>query len=442
MGALKQLWNLSGGLDIDAKAYITAAGLTDSTQILSINNFVKGLKEVSLWNKMYAIYPFIGGTAATHKWNLKDSRDLDAAFRLTFNGAAATHNQYGIDWPAVATINANTHFNPSADPYNFGMTAYIGNNIDQGYIMGNFNGSASANLQGGGRKPTGSIYNVSPYAVALPTPLYSLYNIFGVVSLNRTSNVYSSIYRNGIKMGSNTATESASVNAIIFLNNVTSNFSAGNSRMQFAAIHQGLTDSENVIFSTLINNMQTSLSRSYDPSLTTYNYLGDSITWGQASSFSNSWAQIIAISKSAYSYNLGYPGYDSTNIINLSLPLLPNKTSKDKYVFLAIGINDISSMSSTQYNTNMHTIVNTLITKGYDNTNIIIPTIYWNQSATVPTYNTIISDIWTEYNLSIKPDVYTAMLNGGTSSLLHPDGVHLNTAGHLLAGNTILAAMP
>jgi hypothetical protein len=36
--------------------------------------------------KFMAIYPLVGGTQSTTKWNLKDPRDLDAAYRLSFYG--------------------------------------------------------------------------------------------------------------------------------------------------------------------------------------------------------------------------------------------------------------------------------------------------------------------------------------------------------------------
>ena len=99
------------GLDSDAQAFITAAGITDSTQKTAINTLVSSLKSAGLWSKCYAIYPFVGGTATTHKWNLKDPRDLDAAYRLTFpNGA--THSSTGVDWNGTNQY-ANTFFTPS-----------------------------------------------------------------------------------------------------------------------------------------------------------------------------------------------------------------------------------------------------------------------------------------------------------------------------------------
>ena len=64
------------------------------------------LKAASIWTKMQALYPFVGGTATTHKWNLKDPRDLDAAYRIVFNGGW-THNSNGIQGDG-STGYANT----------------------------------------------------------------------------------------------------------------------------------------------------------------------------------------------------------------------------------------------------------------------------------------------------------------------------------------------
>ncbi len=44
---------------------------------------------------MRALYPFVGGTASTHKFNLKNPLDTNAAYRLTFFGGV-THSSNGI----------------------------------------------------------------------------------------------------------------------------------------------------------------------------------------------------------------------------------------------------------------------------------------------------------------------------------------------------------
>lgn len=74
------------GVDPDAQAFITAAGITNATEQGALNVLVKGLKTDLIWTKMLAVYPFVGGTATTCKYNLKNPADTNAAFRLFFGG--------------------------------------------------------------------------------------------------------------------------------------------------------------------------------------------------------------------------------------------------------------------------------------------------------------------------------------------------------------------
>ena len=94
--------------DTDASAFITIAGITNTNQQTAINTLVNELKLYGIWNKMKAIYPFVGGSAASHKWNLKDPRDLNVAYRLTFTGGW-THTSTGAQ-PNGTNANADTFF--------------------------------------------------------------------------------------------------------------------------------------------------------------------------------------------------------------------------------------------------------------------------------------------------------------------------------------------
>jgi hypothetical protein len=97
--------------DSDAQAFITAAAITNEAQQTAIDNLVIALKsKTGIWTKMKAIYPVVGGTNAAHKWNLKDPRDLDVAFRLTFNGTI-NHSSTGM-LPDGTSGYSNTHYNP------------------------------------------------------------------------------------------------------------------------------------------------------------------------------------------------------------------------------------------------------------------------------------------------------------------------------------------
>lgn len=87
-------------LDPDAAAFLTVTGITDTTITNAINNLVISLKADSLWTKLIFAYPFVGGTANTNKYNLKNPVDSNAAFRLGYvvnSGAVMTHSLSGFE---------------------------------------------------------------------------------------------------------------------------------------------------------------------------------------------------------------------------------------------------------------------------------------------------------------------------------------------------------
>jgi len=87
-------------LDPDAEAFLTATGISGSIITDAINNLVISLKADSLWTKLLFAYPFVGGTADTNKYNLKNPVNSDAAFRLAYvvnSGAVMTHSANGFE---------------------------------------------------------------------------------------------------------------------------------------------------------------------------------------------------------------------------------------------------------------------------------------------------------------------------------------------------------
>jgi hypothetical protein len=89
---------------------------------------------------MHAIYPFVGGTSTTHKYNLKNPADTDAAFRLTFFGGL-THSTNGITGNALNGY-ALTHLNAATTILNNGaIGVYSRTNVsEQGYDFTNIVG--------------------------------------------------------------------------------------------------------------------------------------------------------------------------------------------------------------------------------------------------------------------------------------------------------------
>lgn len=107
----------SGGISFDQNAadYLTAAGITDATQKAAYNTLVVTLKAYSIYSKLFALYPFLGGTAASHKWNAINPADTDGAFRLTFTGGV-THASTGITFNGTTGF-ADTKFNASSSGF-------------------------------------------------------------------------------------------------------------------------------------------------------------------------------------------------------------------------------------------------------------------------------------------------------------------------------------
>src|SRR3954470_17406839 len=97
-------------------SYLAATGLSPS-YTPALDGLVVGLKSNGLWSKMTAVYPFVGGTAGLHRWNLKDPRDLDAAYRLTYNPGSGGHSTAGGYQPNLtpdATFGwGDTHLVPA-----------------------------------------------------------------------------------------------------------------------------------------------------------------------------------------------------------------------------------------------------------------------------------------------------------------------------------------
>lgn len=132
--------------DVDAQKYIDSAGITNATEKTAIRNCVKQLKDSALWNKLDAIYPFLGSTSASCKWNLKNPVNSDAAFRLTFSGGWTFSSTGAL--PNGVNAYANTYWNSiaNAGTANASMGVYLRTNTADGakIDMGFFRSSPTA----------------------------------------------------------------------------------------------------------------------------------------------------------------------------------------------------------------------------------------------------------------------------------------------------------
>lgn len=254
--------------DPDATLFTTAAGITDSTQSSAINTLVGAMKTAGIWSKMVAVYPFVGGTASAHKWNLKDPRDLDAACRLVFSGSW-THASTGIAGDGSSAY-ADTKLNPatalSATSY-AEMTYYRTNPSQpvtypgQGARIDNTSPeqSFSSHFYSG----DGNTYVDFGKRVVVSNSTYG--SATGLYSISRTSDSLITVYRNGVSKatGTTTGNQLPSLNAYLGAMYYNGGGATGfNTReMAFYAISSGLTDSEMSALYAAVQAFQTTLGR-------------------------------------------------------------------------------------------------------------------------------------------------------------------------------------
>jgi hypothetical protein len=243
-------------IDTDAQAFITAAGITNATQQSAVNQLVLDLKSANIWTKMKAIYPIVGGTASSHKWNLKDPRDLDAAFRLTF-ATGWTHSSTGMlptsayaNTFLAANVMGQNSVHLSAYIRTNGTGIYIGSAENRFWFTPNLNGTSGFSELNTGAPDVGASYTRS-----LNTAMW-------VVS--RTAGTTTKTFNKGSLIHTNTLTSRTpnTYNQYIGArNNANTADNFTNTQFSLVSFGDGLTDAEIGNLTTAVNTYQTTLGR-------------------------------------------------------------------------------------------------------------------------------------------------------------------------------------
>jgi len=248
----------------EAADFIAATGITDSTQIDAINAMVTDLKAAGIWWKLRAIYPFVGGNADAHKFNLKDARDLDACYRLVYHGAA-THDANGVTWVggAVAdtkfTQNERSAF--SKGKMSLHYYSRTANPVPEGVDIGGGNAGSIARFA---IRLGGQVYcELNDNGPSPESASYTATGLFSVCRADTTT--HRTLYKNGaiISTATSTTGNEQQTSTIIGNQNLAgvgdSYPSARN--CAYAAIGYGLTDSEEAAHYTIVQAFQTALGR-------------------------------------------------------------------------------------------------------------------------------------------------------------------------------------
>jgi hypothetical protein len=231
-----------------------------------------------LWDKCQAIYPFLGGTTIdTHKWNIKNVADTNAAFRLTATVVSGfTYSESGVQSNTTA-IGQNQFLNtfyipfsktslttPQANTNSAHMSAYVS-------IAPTLNGST---IIGSAIPGLGSTFQLGRLSTGGGTVFAGVntqnlqYMTAGVISTGfympvRTGPTTNVFYKNGVNANSPVGATStvASPNSVTYLFNRTPLTVASNGRIGFVSFGDGLTAQESLDFYNIVQAYQTALGR-------------------------------------------------------------------------------------------------------------------------------------------------------------------------------------
>jgi hypothetical protein len=252
--------------DLDALNFISAAGITSITERYAINNLVVDLKTTNdLWNSLKAIYPMVGGTSTSCKFNLKDPRDLDAAFRITFSGGW-TFSSTGAQ-PNGTNSSGNTYYNPYVEgsPTSSSLSWYSRtNSAYAGAEMGSQPGDGKRWLlllkypTGGGNGVFESQFNNTGTGNA--NVELGATTTLGLFMGTRTSATFHRGLRQGVQIVSNTQTMTDdNPNANVTFGSFEGLYS--NRECAFASIGEGIFGSVPTTFNTIVQKFNTTLGR-------------------------------------------------------------------------------------------------------------------------------------------------------------------------------------
>ena len=266
--------------DLDASKVIEtvrSTGVTITPAMMHYAHYlISNMKNIGTWQLSNAVYGFVGGTSASHKFNWKDLRDVDAAFRLTYTGGV-THSANGIQFdgstgysnsfliPSTTLSSASTNLytyvkassitTANTTPYVMGVVAVpsVGNNFG---ITNRHNGTSNTKIF---VSTNASIIDAANQSGAVAVPFLKSYSgnyLSGVMGL----------WSNGVKLTTTNidAGQSALPSSSVYIganNSPVGVQNFDNKLLSCVMIGAGLTDAQIIQRDQIINNAQLILNR-------------------------------------------------------------------------------------------------------------------------------------------------------------------------------------
>jgi len=245
--------------DFDAKAFLYASGSTGNTNREAIYYLCREMKMLGVFDKMTAVYPFIGTTATSQMYNLRNAQDTNAAFRLSFVGGW-THSVNGAQ-PNGTNAYANTFINSQTTLTNtsthisvYSRTLAVNNQVEIGCYDGS---SVFTQLRAAVNAAFGSTSAVLNFTTTTDARGFWL--------ATKRANNDREAYLNGVSQATVTTNDTTAFpNLNMFIGARNDNGTANvfsNKQLAFVTIGSGLTDAEVSTLNTIVQIFQTTLGR-------------------------------------------------------------------------------------------------------------------------------------------------------------------------------------
>ena len=203
--------------------------------------------------------------ASQMKYNLKDARDLDAAFRLTWSGGwtysatGATPN--GTNAYADSKLNLLTNL----PGYDSSFSVYYRQDLYGTYKIGalgsSFDQGMSAHL--GWTNTSGTLYNDHLGRNTIVNNVYGTFNAYHISTV--TSTASQKLFRNGVLKVSGAATSGITMPSLNFYFGAANQNGTANyfdpKQIAFGTLSNGLTDTEAILLNQIVEKYQVALSR-------------------------------------------------------------------------------------------------------------------------------------------------------------------------------------
>lgn len=242
-------------------AVIANGGTLTSNQQGYITTFFNSLKSGGLWDKILASHMLFLGSANASKFNIKNSLNTDAAFRITWHGTGTfASNGWASDG---STGYGDLHFNPSVaasqDALGFGAYVRGGSTGSTIYFIGNYDGTSITNQIGvdvssgmvGG--VNSALAGIAAQTVSSPTRL---------IYANRNTSGFVNYYRDGTNVAVKAQTSNTPFNGNLYLGcfnfNGTPSFFFGNTITMDFITDGSLSDADEAALNTIVNTFLTS----------------------------------------------------------------------------------------------------------------------------------------------------------------------------------------